>query len=131
MMAAIDSAILSDTGTAIIDAIKWYVFFPVYALSAIGVVVGLRWESEKFIPPKQKLGKKVLLWSLAIETAFGVATIVSDGLISQAQKSEIIALEKKFVPRVISGIQKQEIKKQFDASGSPPMGGCNSPRYIL
>jgi hypothetical protein len=97
MIAVTDSAILSQSGTEIIEALKWYLGFPIYALSAIGVVVGLRWESEKFTPPKQKLGKKILLWSLAIETAFGITIIIADGAVSQAQKSEIIGLHSQLV----------------------------------
>jgi hypothetical protein len=107
------SEIFSQSGAAIADALKWYVFFPIYAGSAIGVVIGLRWESERFIPPVQKLGKKVLLWSLAFETAFGLLTIIAEGLISQVQKIEIIALETRIAPRFISVDARNRIAEEM------------------
>jgi hypothetical protein len=113
MLNTIVSAILSQSGIAIIEVLKWVLFVPAFVLATAGVVMGLHWESEKFIPPVQKRGKKLLLLSLLVETISGALSIGADGLIGQAQQREIDRTTKQLVqflePRSLSKEQKDRL----------------------
>jgi hypothetical protein len=103
---AIVSAIFSRPGISIIEFSKWLAFVPAFVLATIAVVVGLYWESEKFIPTVQKRGKKLLLVALIIEAVSGGLTIGSDGIISQSQERTV---EQMLSHRILSREQREQI----------------------
>src|SRR5258708_22547332 len=114
-----------------LEIAKW-LFAAAYVFSTIGVTVGVYWENEKFDKAKQNRGWKLLIWSLAFDTLFTVMIFGIDGWISQSQRDEIIVLETKLAPRVLTNEQQDTLlealrpfaKQQYAlsvAAGSEPV----------
>ncbi len=100
-------AIFNTALIAPLEIAKW-LFVLFFVASTIGVIVGVYWEGEKFDKTKQHRGWKLLLRSLAAETAFGVLIFLSDGWIAEIQRAEIerqnfeiVVLRKNSLPRSI------------------------------
>jgi hypothetical protein len=89
-----------DTLEGAKNALIW-----LYVLSTIGVIIGVYFEGERFSEHTKLLGWRLLLWSLAAETLFGVLIFAADGRISRIQRDEIIALETRITPRVLTSEQ--------------------------
>jgi len=74
-MDAIASAISAITSNPssldAIEGVKW-VGVVAYVLSTVGVTVGVYWEHDKFPKPKQVRGRRLLIWSLALDTFFTI-----------------------------------------------------------
>ncbi len=71
-----------------LESAKW-VFVVAYVVATIGVTIGVHWEGEHFAKPKQSLGHRLVVWSLAADTLFTILIFATDGWISQIQKSQI------------------------------------------
>jgi hypothetical protein len=80
-----------------------------YVLSTIGVIVGVYLEGERFSDHTKLVGWRILLCSLAVETLFGALIFAADGKISNDQRHEIIALQKKLAPRSLNFAKMAEI----------------------
>ena len=74
-MDAIASAISAITSNPssldAIEGVKW-VGVVAYVLSTVGVTVDVYWEHDKFPKPKQVRGRRLLIWSLALDTFFTI-----------------------------------------------------------
>ena len=96
-----------------LEYIKW-ILATLYALSTIGVTIGVYWEGEQFEKTKQQRGWRLLIWSLALDTLFTILIFGTDGWISQIQEREIIALETRLAARTLSDQQATAIKKRLE-----------------
>lgn len=88
-----------------------FVLFAVYIAATIGVIIGVYWEGEQFPKEKQQRGWRLLISSLAVDTLFTILIFGTDGWIGAIQRSEIIALETRLAPRMLSDAQVAEIAK--------------------
>jgi hypothetical protein len=82
---------------------------PAYVLATCGVVIGVYFERKKFSASTNDRGEKILLVSLATELLFGVLIFVVDARISTIQDNEIIALEERMAPRVVTDADRAAI----------------------
>jgi hypothetical protein len=94
------------------EALIW-----LYVLSTIGVIVGVYLEGERFSEPTKLLGWRLLLWSLSAETLFGILIFAADGRISRIQRDDIIALETKLAPRILSNQQSAAVAHGLKSFG--------------
>jgi hypothetical protein len=88
-----------------------FLFSAVYVAATIGVIVGVYWEREEFPKEKRDRGWRLLVRSLAVDTLFTVLILGTDGWIGSIQRAEIIALEMRLAPRILSDAQLLRIVK--------------------
>jgi hypothetical protein len=113
------STTISHIGVDDLEWIKWWLFVPLYVVSAIGVVFGVYWENDKFPDAKKHRGWRLLLWSLSAEIMLSVLIFATDGWIGKLQKDEILSLEMKLAPRVLTSQQKSLIAEKIQSSFKP------------
>jgi hypothetical protein len=80
-------------------------FIVAYVTATVGVLIGVYLERDDFPKDIQEYGWSVLVKSLAVELFCGSMVFAIDGRISHIQRDEIIALEKKLAPRVLTDAQ--------------------------
>jgi hypothetical protein len=81
--------IVGEIGTAQLEWVNYWVFVPLFVLSAIGVILGVYLEHHDFPGPTQNKGWRLLLLSLGLETFFGILIFAADGRVSSVQREEI------------------------------------------
>lgn len=88
----------------VLESIKW-VFVGAYVLSTIGVTVGVYWEGDQFPKEKQHRGWRLLICCLAADTFFTIMVFGIEGWVGHIQRNEIIALEARLAPRILTSEQ--------------------------
>jgi hypothetical protein len=106
------ASVPKNTLLDILESVKW-VFVVAYIISTIGVTVGVYWEGEQFDKVKQRRGWRLLICSLAADTFFTIMVFGIEGWIGHTQRDEIIALEKKLAPRLLTTQQVLSLAAQL------------------
>jgi hypothetical protein len=91
--------------------------FALFVLAAIGVTAGVYWENEDFSKSRRHCGWLLLLLSLGAETALTVMIFVFDGKISSLQRTEIISLQQRLLPRSLPIDAQRRIASKVCAFG--------------
>jgi hypothetical protein len=105
-----------------LESAKW-IFAGLYIVSTIGVTFGVDWEDSRFPEAKRKIGHRVLVWALIADTFFTILIFATDGWISKVQNDEIIALETRLAPRLISEDARKRIAAKMTEYGGQQYTG--------
>jgi hypothetical protein len=73
------------------------VLFALFCATTIGVIIGVYLEQDEYAAATQKIGWRLLLYSLGAELFFSVLIFCTDSRITALQRTEIIRLDSKLV----------------------------------